>query len=221
MLIHKHGRRPRGVKPMSWSEFYRIVNSELNDDIGNFVHRVLSMIDKRLGGVVPEPAKLSSEDKDVMSMANDISWKAVESLEDIAIRKATDYILDVARLGNRYLNEREPWALLRSNVDEARGVLWTAASIVKKLAHLLAPFMPRIADELWSMMGYVGSVHERIWDKELSEPIKPGLKLGEVRPLFKKLPSDFLDRIDEIIEDARRRANSKRPPLLREYVIVD
>lgn len=199
----------------TWQEFYRIVNSELNDDIGNFIHRVLSLIEKRLNAAIPEPEKLEDVDKQVLEKAREYAWKAVAELDSINIKKATDYILEIARLGNRYLNERAPWALLKSDPQLAKGVLWTAAALVKILAHLLAPFTPDAADKIWRMLGHSGTVHEALWDVELDKPPAPGTRLGKVEPVFSKLPPDFLDKIDDILDEARRRAENKRPPLLK------
>ncbi len=200
----------------TWKEFHRIVNSELNDDIGNYVNRVLKLYKSRLGGVVEEPEALPEEEQKLLEEARKLAWKAVEELDDINIRKATETILELARLGNKYLNERQPWKLLKEDKQTGHASLWTSLWIVKMLAHLLAPFTPDAAERLWKMLGMKGSVHEAIWDKELDKPVPPGTRLGEIEPLFKKLPQDFLDRIDEIIEEARRKANEKRPPLLKD-----
>ncbi len=205
----------------TWKEFYRIVNSELNDDIGNYVNRVLSMVSRRLDSRVPQPGPLKGVDEEVLEEARKLAWKAVEELDKINIRKSTEYILELARLGNRYLNERQPWSLLKESPEEAKTVLWLSLYIAKMLAHLLAPYTPDSAERLWSMLGMEGSVHNAIWDEHLDKPIEPGTLIGGVEPLFKKLPPDFLDRIDEILEEARRRANEKRPPILREYRVVD
>ena len=200
----------------TWKEFYRIVNSELNDDIGNYVHRVLSLIKRRLDGVVPNPGRLPEEEERLIEETGKAAWRAAEALDEVKIKQATEHVLEVARLGNRYLNERQPWALLKENPEEAKASLYAAAAVAKKLAHLLAPFMPRTAETLWSMLGLEGSVHQAVWDEHLDKPVPPGTRLGEVKPLFTKLPPDFLDRVDEIIEEARRRALEKRPPALRD-----
>ncbi len=201
----------------TWTEFYRIVNSELNDDIGNFVHRVLSFIDKRLGSKIPEvdPEKLPEPEQRLLEEARRTAWRAVEELDAIRIKRATDEILEVARLGNKYLNDRQPWRLLKESPEEAKASLYAAAHLAKTLAHLLAPFTPDAAQRLWEMLGYQGSVHEAIWDEWLDKPLTPGQKLGKVEPLFKRLPDDFLERLPEIIERAREKAEEKRPPVLK------
>lgn len=208
--------RPEGGDvSFSWKEFYRIVNSELNDDIGNLTYRVLTLISSRLGSTLAGPKTLRERDQEALKEADRLASLTVSALDSIELKKSTDWVLELARLGNRYLNERAPWELARSSPEEARGVLWTAASILKKLAHLLAPFMPSAAQDLWSQLGLQGTVHEALWPSELSRPVPEDLRIGEPRPLFKKLPADFLDKVDKIIESAKAQADSKRPPLLR------
>ncbi|MCS7106750.1 MAG: methionine--tRNA ligase [Acidilobaceae archaeon] len=201
--------RPEGGdQNFTWSELYRIVNSELNDDIGNYVNRTLSLI-QRAGGVARGPGE------EVLERAKEIAERAVREYDNIRLKAASEQILELARLGNRYLNEREPWHLLKSNREEASRVLWSAASIAKMMAHLLAAVMPKTAERLWSMLGLGGQVSKALWDSELYN-FPEEYRVSRPEPLFTKLPPDFLERLDEIIEEARRRAREKRPPFVRD-----
>jgi methionyl-tRNA synthetase (EC 6.1.1.10) len=195
----------------TWSEFYRIVNSELGDDIGNYVHRVLTLAEKA-GGKIPEPESLEPHELEVLEEAKRIAFKAVEAYDSIRLKQATEHILELARLGNRYLNEREPWALLRRDPKGALKVLWVSLTIAKLIAHLIAPIMPRTAERIWSMLGLRGSVLEKIWDEELLKAEEYSVKRPE--PLFQKLPQDFLERVDHIVEEARVKAAAKRPKVV-------
>ncbi|MCE4604660.1 MAG: methionine--tRNA ligase [Aeropyrum sp.] len=199
----------------TWKEFYRIVNTELNDDIGNFVNRVLSLVRSRMSGVAPEPEDLG-EYASFVERVRTAAWRVAEDLDRIRIKKATEGILEIAREGNGFLNKTEPWRLMREDREEGVRVLTAALYAVKTLAHLLAPFTPEAADRLWSMLGMAGSVHEAVWDEWLDRNVPGGSRIREVKPLFTKLPEDFLDRVDEIVAEARSRAASKRPPLLRD-----
>ncbi len=204
----------------TWKEFFRIINNELNDDIGNYTHRVLTLIKSRLEGKPPRLRVKSNVDLNTLEEARKLGWKAIEELDNIKLKRATDYILEIARLGNKYLNEREPWRLLKTNRDEGETALWVAVNIVKIIAHLLTPFIPETAEKLWKMLGYNDSIQNHMLD-EIDKPIDEGNTIRDIKPLFNKLPPDFLEKIDSIIEDARRRANRKRPPLLKEYEIVE
>ncbi len=198
----------------TWSEFYKIVNSELNDDIGNFVNRVLTLIDK-LGGELGKPQNLDPIDVNLIEEARKTAYKAVEAMDSIRFRIATEHILELARLGNKYLNERQPWTLAKERREDAEKALWTAAYIIKLLAHLLTPFMPQTAEKLWNMIGGHGRIEEKTWDTELDKPLEK-IKISKPEPLFTKLPPDFLDKIETIIEEARIKALKKRPPIIAE-----
>ncbi len=92
----------------------------------------------------------------------------------------------MAREGNRFLNEREPWKLMKTDIGLAGRTLYVAAQLAKALAIFLAPFVPDAADRLWLMLGLGGSVHEASWDEAL-EPLEPGHAIGEPEPLFRKI----------------------------------
>ncbi|MEM4655880.1 MAG: class I tRNA ligase family protein, partial [Acidilobaceae archaeon] len=198
----------------TWSEFYRIINTELNDDIGNYVNRTLTLV-LRIGGMLTKPLELSKRDEDTLKEAKSLAFKAIDAYDNIRLKQASEYILEIARLGNKYLNEREPWNLIKANLEEASKALWTATLIVKILAHLIAPIMPKTAQKLWSMLGLEGDVNKIVWDEELYKETNQ-FNIRRVEPLFTKLPPDFLDKVESIIEEARRKAALKRPHIIRE-----
>ena len=116
----------------------------------------------------------------------------------------------MARLGNKYLNEKEAWRLLKEGKEkEAKDVMYTCLFILREIAIHLAPFAPLAAEELWKMIGEEGSVHER--GRLLESGREPPREVGEPKPLFQKLPKDFLERIDELLEEARKKVEKVRP----------
>lgn len=213
-------RPESGDVSFQWKEFYRIVNSELNDDIGNLAYRVLSFVKSRFDGIIPPATALDDHDKEVLGEASSLAAKVIEHMDNVELKRASEFVLEVARLGNRYLNESAPWDLIKRDRERAGTVINVAASIVKTVAHLMAPFMPSAAEDLWHQLGFTGSVMDARWPENLNTPMSGGSKIGEIHPLFKKLPDNFLENIDKIIEEARVKANSKRPALLKDYDIA-
>jgi len=109
-------------------------------------------------------------------------------------------VVEVAREGNRLLNEREPWKLVKTDVERAGRTLYIAAQLAKALAVLLAPFVPDAAERLWSMLGLPGSVHEASWDEAL-RPLEVGHPIGEPEPLFRKIresPEELRRALEEL-----------------------
>ncbi len=200
----------------TWSELVRIVNSEMNDDIGNFVHRVLKFIETRFDSLIPEPGKERTEadreyEKYIRSSPKDVG----ELIEAFKLKQALERVVELARRGNQYLNTKAPWDAIKTSPDSAATTIYIAANAVAALAILLAPFTPFSAEKLWRMLGFSGSVHEARWGEAASFPLKPGHRIGKPEPLFKKLPPDIEKNYAKIVEEARRKTMEKRPPLLR------
>ena len=191
-----------------WSEFYRIVNNELNDDIGNFAHRVLSFTKRKFGG------KLNGEvDRKIKETIEELHQKYVEAMFETKLKEATGYLLEMARVGNKYLNEKEPWRLLKEGKrEEAENVMYTGLYILRELALHMAPFTPLAAQKLWEMVGEEGNVHElgRLLNEHGKDPKR---EIGEPEPLFKKLPEEFKDseRVEEMISKIREEVEKERP----------
>ena len=170
----------------TWEQFLEKVNSDLNDTIGNFIHRTLTFMWRYFSGRVPEPGPMGPRDEEVLKLLKDAFDQITDELENFRLKSALRSVVELAREGNRYLNEREPWKLVKERPDEARTALYVAAQLVKALSVLLAPFVPSSADRLWSMLGLEGSVHEASWDDAL-RPLEPGHVIRKPEPLFRKV----------------------------------
>ncbi len=199
----------------TWKEFVRIVNSDMNDDIGNFVHRVLRFIESRYDSIVPEPGTFTKIDKEYIEAITTSPIKVGKLIEEFRLKHALEAITELARKGNQYLNIRAPWEKIRTDPNDAATIMYVAVNAVAALAILLAPFIPSTAEKLWRMLGFKDSVHEQPWMAPTQLIIKPGHRIGKPEPLFRKLPPDFLNKINEILETARKKVQEKRPPLLR------
>ena len=178
----------------TWDSFLDVVNSIMNDTIGNFIHRVLTLA-KRRWGTVPGGVKMVEADEGVYNEALGV-FKRVEGLYyDIRLKDALTESIEIARIGNRYLNEKQPWRLTGPEFDSS---LLMLLSLVKTLSIALAPVIPFSMAELWRMMGYEKGL---MWN-DAYRPVEPGLRLGEPRPLFRKISRDelnqMLKRLDEI-----------------------
>ncbi|MEM4475580.1 MAG: class I tRNA ligase family protein, partial [Fervidicoccaceae archaeon] len=197
----------------SWREFYRVVNDELNDDVGNYIHRVLTFA-KRKYGSVPGPGSMEAEDAVFWSDVERLTKRAIEMYSSTRLRAASDAIVELARRGNQYLNARAPWDLVRDRPSEAEAVIYLALNSLRTLALLLYPIMPSSSSKLYSMLGLEGpKPGEMRLAGEIS--LRPGHELGQPEPLFRKLPEDFPERADELLAEARNRAQAGRPRVAR------
>ncbi len=199
----------------TWKEFYRIVNSDLNDDIGNFIHRTLSFISKYFDQKVPKPGILSQVDyefKEKILQTPDIVSKF---FEEVRLKQALHHIIELARSGNQYLNRKAPWDKVKKaeTLENAKTTLWLSANAVGFLALMLAPFIPKYAQKIWKMLGMETDVTREKWSLMRELFVKPGHKIRRPKPVFKKLPPDFLEKAEEIL--FRARATVKRPSVLK------
>ncbi len=170
----------------SWTTLTEKVNSDLNDTLGNFIHRTLTFINKRFDSAVPQPRSFDEKDKALLEEAKEIVNKTAERIETFKLQEALRYAISLSHLGNRYFNEKEPWKTIKTDRQESANTLYVAAQIVKQLAIILEPFIPFTAEKLWKLLNLHGSVHEKTW-KETEKELSPEHKINKAKPLFSKI----------------------------------
>jgi methionyl-tRNA synthetase len=192
----------------SWEFFVDKINADLNDTFGNFVHRTLTFINARFGGVVPQAEKLTAEDEAVLQSIREKVEAMAEEIEAAKLQSAVNTLISLSRVGNQYLNEKEPWNLLKSDKARAAAVLYVAVQVVKALAVVSAPIMPETAEQMWQTLGLPGSVHECKW-MEAVKPLEAGHKITKATPLFRKIDATA-EQLDERLAEVREKmANAK------------
>jgi methionyl-tRNA synthetase len=170
----------------SWTTLTEKVNSDLNDTLGNFIHRTLTFINKRFDSAVPQPRSFDEKDKALLEEAKEIVNKTAERMETFKLQEALRYAISLSHLGNRYFNEKEPWKTIKTDRQESANTLYVTAQIVKQLAIILEPFIPFTAEKLWKLLNLPGSVHEKTW-KETEKELSPDHKINKAKPLFSKI----------------------------------
>jgi len=185
----------------SWTTLIEKVNSDLNDTLGNFIHRTLTFINKQFSDTVPQPSNLDEKDKATLEKAKEIVKKTAEDLETFKMQEALRYAISLSHLGNRYFNEKEPWKSIKTTRQEAANTLYVAAQIVKQLAVILEPFIPFTSEKLWKLLNLEGSVHEQTWN-ETEKELPPNHKINKPKPLFSKI-EDNEEELQAKLEEVR------------------
>jgi methionyl-tRNA synthetase len=185
----------------SWKTFIEKVNCDLNDTLGNFVHRTLTFINKQFSSTVPQPSSLDEKDKAVLEEAKEIVNKTAERMEIFKLQEALRYAISLSHLGNRYFNEKEPWKNIKTDHQQSANTLYVAVQIVKQLAIILEPFIPFTAEKLWKLLNLPGSVHEQTWN-ETEKELSPDHKINKAKPLFSKI-DDTEEELQAKLEEAR------------------
>ena len=170
----------------SWTTLIEKVNSDLNDTLGNFVHRTLTFINRQFDSTVLQPSSLDEKDKTVLLEAKEIVNQNAERMESFKLQEALRIAISLAHLGNRYFNEKEPWKTIKTDRQQSANTLYVAAQIVKQLAIILEPFIPFSCEKLWALLNLEGSVHEQLWS-ETEKGLPPGHKINKAQPLFIKI----------------------------------
>jgi methionyl-tRNA synthetase len=186
----------------SWEIFAEKINADLNDTFGNFIHRTLSFINRQFNSQVPEPSQLDADDENVLKTLKEKVGEIAADSETCRLQSAANGVIGIGRLGNQYLNDKEPWNLIKRDGARAATVIYVAAQLVKALAITSAPIIPFTAEELWKILNLSGSVHNQRWDEAL-KPLPAGHKIAEAKPLFRKIEADE-KKLDEMLEKVRK-----------------
>lgn len=187
----------------SWELFTDKVNADLNDTFGNFVHRTLTFINTQFNGEIPEPESLDKDAKQVLDTLKEKVEIVAREIEDCKLQSAANTVMSISRIGNQYLNEKEPWNLIKKDRAKAASVFYVAVQIVRSLAIVSVPFIPFAAEEMWNTLNLPESVHSQKWTEALN-PLPANHKIGKSKPLFHKIDTDE-KKLDEMLASARAR----------------
>jgi methionyl-tRNA synthetase len=170
----------------TWRDFETHVNSELNDVLGNFVHRTLSFVNSYLDGIVPEPGVLDQKDETIKKEIEEAPSKIAAMLDDFQLREGLAQIIELARAGNQYLSEREPWHLIKTDRSKTATTLYFATQLVGCLAILISPVLPETARGIGEQLNLGTNSTENWWDAGKLR-VEAGHKIGKPVPLFHKV----------------------------------
>ena len=182
-----------------WSEFDNNLKT-LNDNIGNFIHRTLTFINKQFNGIIPKKIEYDAVDKKFISKLNNIGKEIGALLENFNLRKALREIVTFAKEGNIYLNDKAPWHLIKESKEKAGHVFNICAQAVYALGNLLAPFIPETSERI---LDYLNISNKPNWNSINENSIELGRKIKSPKPLFQKLD------IDELKEKFKQIRNKK------------
>lgn len=187
----------------SWELFIEKVNADLNDSFGNFIHRTLTFINTQFNGSIPKPEALDEDYQKILNTLKEKVETIAQKIEECRLQAAANDVISISRLGNQYLNEKEPWKLIKENRSKAAGILYITAQIVKALAIVSAPFIPFTAEKIWKALNMPGNVHEQRWDEAL-KPLPSNHKISKAKPLFQKI-EESEEELDKMLEKAREK----------------
>jgi len=197
----------------TWKDFQARNNNELVAVFGNFVNRVVVLTHKYFGGKVPMLMEVTELDQQVLDELALYPAKISASIENYRFREALTEVMNVARLGNKYLAETEPWKVIKTDEDRVRTILNISLQIVANLEILIEPFLPFTADKLMKMLNYGGHQWE---DAGKTNLLVRGHQLNEASLLFEKIEDAEvqaqIDKLNQSKED-NTKANAVAVPV--------
>ena len=167
----------------SWDDFQKRNNDELADVVGNFLHRTFVFTNKYFDGKIPEYKNPTEEDEEFRKSIAELPDKAGKYITDYEFREALLEIFKVAKKGNKYFNDAEPWKAVKEDMTKAGNCLYLSNQLAKTLAYTLKPFLPSKADKIAEIMN-LGSLDR--WDDSKIE-LPAGHEINKAKPLFKKI----------------------------------
>ena len=174
----------------TWHDFQTRNNSELVAIFGNFINRVMVLMKKYYESVVPDPNEFSTVDTGTLETLAAAPLKIGSLIEQYKFRAACQEMMQLARLGNKYLADEEPWKLIKTNPERVATIMHTAMQVAAGLAVLSEPFLPHTAKKLRDMLQLDKAV---CWDSLQDEmPVKSNHTLGNASLLFEKIEDDAI-----------------------------
>lgn len=182
----------------TWADFQARNNNELVAIFGNFINRVMVLTDKYYEGIVPTPATFSEVDQQTLDELKAYPAVIASSLERYRFREAQGEMMNLARLGNKYLADEEPWKTIKTDEERTKTIMYVALQISTALAVLSEPFLPFTSEKLKNMLNVTLSAVEGSlgWNdiSTKTELLKPGHKIGKAELLFSKIEDEQIQQ---------------------------
>jgi len=184
----------------TWKDFQTKNNSELVGIFGNFINRVTVLTQKYYNGIVPQPNEFEQVDKDLFHEMQQIPEKIGKNLDEFRFRDALTEMMNLARLGNKYLADEEPWKVIKDNPERVKTQMFCALQVAGALAYLCEPFLPFTSKKMKSGL----NLGNKNWYEVLNTPpIPTGHQINEMPLLFSKIEDDVIEAQIKKLENTK------------------
>ena len=187
----------------TWKDYQARNNNELVAVYGNFVNRALQLTQKYYNGIVPECGELTDTDKQTLDEFKDVKQKVEALLDNFKFRDAQKEAMNLARIGNKYIADAEPWKLIKTDPERVKTIIYISLQLTANLAIAFEPFLPFSSKKLREMI----NMEEFKWDELGSTDLLPaGKQLAKPSLLFEKIEDDVIQaQVDKLL--ATKKAN--------------
>lgn len=204
----------------TWKDFQTKNNSELVGILGNFINRTLVLTHKYEMGIVPAPGPFDAYDEAVMKQLADLPCQTADALKNYKFREALASMMELARVGNKYLADTEPWKVIKTDPDRVKTILYVSLQLVGALSIVAEPFLPFTAEKIRKMV----SLPKLPW-KEASKGnlVAVGQSIAEAELLFEKIEDAVVEAQVEKLNQTKRmnELETKSVPALKPEIQFD
>lgn len=172
-----------------WKEFQLRNNSELADILGNFINRTFTFVHKNFEGKVPSKGNLETIDEEMLKLIKKYPAKISDLFESYKIRDGVLEMMNLARAGNKYFNDSEPWKTVKSNKEKCSTTLYVCLQAIYTLAELMSPVVPFSSEKLFKML----NAKQTGWDICGEENLEVGHQLNKAEIIFPKIEDDIIE----------------------------
>ena len=185
----------------TWKDFQDRNNNELVAVYGNFVNRALQLTKKYFNGIVPECGELQDVDRAAIEEFKDVKQKVEALLDTFKFRDAQKEAMNLARIGNKYITDCEPWHVAKTDMERVKTILYISLQLVANLEIAFEPFLPFSSAKLREMLNIKDTDWAQLGSTEL---LKPGYQLGTPALLFEKIEDDAINAQLQKLEDTKK-----------------
>ena len=186
----------------TWKDFQARNNNELVAIFGNFINRVAVLTQKYYEGVVPQADTYNNVDTETLRQITELTEKIEQSLERYRFREAQQELMNMARLGNKYLADEEPWKLIKTDPERVKTVMYIALQIATALAVASEPFLPFTSEKLKRML-QLGTITWESLKTNATELLKAGHRIGVAELLFEKIEDAAIEKQLQRLENTK------------------
>lgn len=195
----------------SWKDFQQKNNNELVAILGNYINRVFVLCDKFFDKKVPKPLD-DNVDNEIFSELDELKGKVELSIQNFKFREAMSYVIDVARLGNKYLTDTEPWKIFEENPERVKGIIHNSVQIVANISILCEPFIPFTSKKIRELL----NISDINWSNASSSIVNAGHEISGKAHIFSKIE-------DKAIEDQikKLKLNNENDKIMPQKNIIE
>ena len=205
----------------TWKDFQARNNNELVAVYGNFVNRALQLTQKYYDGVVPACGELTEYDRQTLDEFKDVKAKVEELLDAFKFRDAQKEAMNLARIGNKYIADSEPWKVVKTGPERVKTVIYISLQLTANLAIAFEPFLPFSSEKLRKMLNMESFEWNRLGRTDL---LQAGHRLAKPELLFEKIEDDVIEaQVQKLLDTkkANEEANYKAKPVRENIAFED